>query len=169
MAEPTQPRPMWDRPRVLTLLIACVVGQVLLIALDERLMGAVLLGLTLAHALFFFRNVRMATRLEKVLRDSGELGEEFDAEESSPIGSGQPWAFLLLPVIYVAGLFDDHLDPLVTAAIWFDLVRLVVQFLMVAVIHSDLRHRMRMLSDPAYLRRALEAAKAEEEKGSQGE
>ncbi len=163
MATSDGARPMWDRRRVLTLLIAGVVGQTLLIAPGGRMMGAALLGLTLAHALFFFRNVRLATRLEAVLRESGDLPEDYDeSDDSAPMGSAQPWLFLLLPAVYVAGLFDVHLEVLVTAAVWIDLVRLVVQFLMVAVIHADLRHRVRMLTDPAYLQKALEIARSKE-------
>lgn len=167
MTDSDAARPMWDRRRVLTLLIAGVVGQTLLITLDGpswwTWMGAALLGLTLAHALFFFRNVRLATRLEAVLRESGDLPDDYDeSDDSAPMGSAQPWSLLLLPAVYVAGHFDAHLEVLVTVAIWIDLVRLVVQFLMVAVIHADLRHRVRMLTDPAYLQRALEIARAKE-------
>lgn len=167
MASSDTARPMWDRRRVLTLLIAGIVGQVLLITLDGPVMwvwmGAALLGLTLAHALFFFRNVRLATHLEAVLRESGDLPEDYDeSDDSAPMGSAQPWYLLLLPAVYLAGHFDVHLEVLVTVAVWIDLVRLVVQVLMVAVIHADLRHKVRMLTDPVYLQRALEIARAKE-------
>ena len=167
MAESEAGRPMWDRRRVTTLLVAGAVGQLTLIVLDGpslwMWMGAVLLGLTLAHALFFFRNVRLATRLEAVLRESGDLPEDYDeSDDSAPMGSAQPWVFLLLPATYVAGHLDVHLEVLVDIAIWIDLVRLVIQFLMVAVIHGDLRHRVRMLTDPAYLHKALEIARSKQ-------
>jgi len=161
---------MWDRRRVLTLLVCGAVGQTLLIVPGERLMGAALLGLTAAHALFFFRNVRLATRLEQVLRESGDLPEDYDDDgDTSPIGSGQPWALLLLPAIYVAGLFDKHLDVLVSVAIWIDLARLVVQTLMVIFVHADLRHRVKMLTDPAYLQRTIQIAREQEAKRGKGE
>ncbi len=161
-------RPMWDRRKVLTLLVCSAIGQTLLIVPGERLMGAALLGLTAAYALFFFRNVRLASRLEGVLRDSGDLPDDYDeTDDSTPIGAGQPWVLLLLPAIYAAGLFDKYLDPVVTLAVWIDLVRLIVQVLMVVFVHADLRHKVQMLTDPAYLDKAIRIAREQEAKRGQ--
>ena len=161
MAVTNDSRPMWDRRKVLTPLVAGAVGQTLLVVPGDRCVGSVLLGLTIAHALFFFRNVRLATRLEGILRESGDLPPEGESEEDegAPMGAAQPWALLVLPVVYVASLFDPNLDVLVTAGVVIDAARLVFQFIVVAVVGADLGHRVRMLTDPAYLQRALDRAR----------
>jgi hypothetical protein len=111
---------------------------------------------------FFFGNVRMAHQLKALLMSSGDLPEDYDAQDdSSPVGSTYPWIFLVFPVLYVAQFFDVHLWSVVTWILWLDLLRLFVQFLMVAVIHADLRHKLRMLTDPDYLDKVLAAARAQ--------
>lgn len=160
-----QAAPLWDRPRILIQLIASVAGQLLLIYPGDRLMGAALLGLNAVYFVLFFRNVRATDRLKRILVESGDLPEDFDeTDDSRPVGGNYPWIFLAFPVLYVAAIFDHNLDSLVMVVVWIDLARLVVQFLMIAVIHADLRHKLRMLTDPEYLDKVLTAARIEKER-----
>ncbi len=154
---------MWARGRILLHLFASVVGQLVLIYPGERLMGAALLALNGMYFVFFFRNVRMAHELKSILMQSGDLPEDYDTrDDSSPVGSSYPWIFLGFPVLYVAQFFDAHLWSLVSWVVWFDLLRLMGQFTMVAVVHADLRHKLKMLTDPAYLERVVAAARAQQ-------
>ncbi len=158
--------PIWDRPRILTMLVATAAGQLLLIYPGERLLGAALLGLNAVYFTLFFRNVRAARRLEQLLQESGDLPEDFDEQDDSrPIGGTYPWIFLIFPVLYLGAALDANLDAVVSVAVWVDLARLAIQFLMIAVVHADLRHKLKMLTDPAYLQRVLDAARAEKERG----
>ena len=160
-----QAAPLWDRTRILLQLIASVAGQLLLIYPGERLMGAVLLGLNAVYFVFFFRNVRAADRLQRILVESGDLPEDFDeSDDSKPVGGNYPWIFLAFPVLYIAAIFDQSLDSLVMVVVWIDLARLAVQFLMIAVVHADLRHKLKMLTEPEYLEKVLTAARIKKER-----
>jgi hypothetical protein len=148
----TSPRAPWARTRILTHLLASTAGQVLLIYPGEHLVGAALLALNGAYFVLFFRNVAMTGRLEQVLRESGDLPEDFDEQDDSvALGTTYPWIWLTFPVLYLGAVFDGELAWFVGYAVWFDLVRLVLQFLLVAVVHATLRHKLRMLTDPDYL------------------
>ena len=151
--------PSWARARILTHLVLSTIGQILLIYPGERLAGAALLALNGAYFVLFFRNVVMAGRLERVLLDSGDLdGDEPD--DSVPMGTSYPWIFLAFPVVYIGAVVDVELAYLAAWLVWVDLARLVVQFLLVAVVHANLRHKLKMLTDPEYLAKVIENARS---------
>ena len=129
-----------------------------------HLLGSALLALNGVYFLLFFRSVRAANRLEQVLLESGDLTEEEDDEEVVPMGTSYPWIFLGFPVVYIAGLFDAELASIVPYLLWLDLARLAVQFLLMAMLHANLHHRLKMLTDPQYLMKVVEASKKREEK-----
>ena len=141
-------------------------GQVLLIYPGEHLAGAALLALNAAYFVLFFRNIGTAGRLERVLVDSGDLDED-EPDDSVPMGTSYPWIFLAFPAVYLASPFDPEMASLAGALVWLDLARLSVQFLLVAAVHANLRHKLRMLSDPEYLARVIEAARRNGEQGGE--
>jgi len=65
----------------------------------------------------------------------------------------------------VGAVFDGELRWFVGYAVWVDLARLVLQFLLVAVVHANLRHKLRMLTDPDYLAKVVERARQQAERG----
>jgi len=157
MAERTQSS--WARERILPHLVLSTIGQILLVYPGERLVGAALLALNGAYFVLFFRNVVMAGRLERLLLDSGDLDEDAP-DDSVPMGTSYPWIFLAFPAVYIGGAFDVELAYAAGWLVWADLVRLVVQFLLVAVVHANLRHKLKMLTDPEYLAKVVEQARA---------
>ena len=162
MADPSPPS--WARGRILAHLVLSTIGQILLIYPGERLAGAALLALNGAYFVFFFRNVVMAGRLERLLLDSGDLdGDEPD--DSVPMGTSYPWIFLAFPVVYIGAAVDIELALLAAWLVWVDLARLVVQFMLVAVVHANLRHKLKMLTDPEYLAKVVEQARARTSEG----
>ena len=159
--------PSWAHTRILSQLVASLVGQVLLIHPGGHLLGAALLALNGVYFVLFFRSVRAADRLEKVLRESGDLDDDDEGDdEVVPMGTSYPWIFLGFPVVYVASLFDAELAAIVPYVLWFDLARLAVQFLLMAVVHANLHHRLRMLTDHDYLMKVVEATRRREGKSS---
>ena len=159
--------PSWAHTRILSQLVASLVGQVLLIHPGGHLLGAALLTLNGVYFVLFFRSVRAADRLEKVLRESGDLDDDDEGDdEVVPMGTSYPWIFLGFPVVYVASLFDAELAAIVPYVLWFDLARLAVQFLLMAVVHANLHHRLRMLTDHDYLMKVVEATRRREGKSS---
>jgi len=151
--------PMWARGRILTHLVLSTIGQVLLVYPGEHLAGAALLALNGAYFVLFFRNVGMTRRLERLLLESGDL--DADAEDDSvPMGTSYPWIFLVFPAVYTAGVFDVEMAHAAGWLVWVDLARLAVQFLLVAVVHANLRHKLKMLTDPQYLSKVVQRARS---------
>jgi len=159
--------PSWAHTRILTHLLASVAGQVLLIFPGGHLLGSALLALNGVYFVLFFRSVRAADRLEVVLRESGDLPEGADADGEDdvvPMGSSYPWIFLGFPIVYVASVFDAELAAIVPYLLWLDLARLAVQFMLMAMVHANLHHRLRMLTDHDYLMKVVDASKRREDK-----
>jgi hypothetical protein len=162
-----EPRPpSWARTRILTHLLASLAGQILIIYPGGHLLGSAVLALNGVYFVLFFRSVRAANRLEAVLLESGDLTDEEEDgdDEVVPMGTSYPWIFLGFPIVYVASLFDAELAAIVPYLLWLDLVRLAVQFLLMAMVHANLHHRLRMLTDHDYLMKIVDAAKRREEK-----
>ncbi len=160
----SSPPPSWARTRILTHLFASLAGQVLIIYPGGHLLGAALLSLNGVYFVLFFRSVRAADRLEKVLLESGDLDEGDADEEVVPMGTSYPWIFLGFPIVYAASVFDVELASIVPYLLWLDLARLAVQFLLMAVVHANLHHRLKMLTDPVYLQKVVDAAKKREDR-----
>lgn len=164
-ATPSKEYSLWAKGRIIPHLFFSMLGQLLLIYPGERLTAAALLGLNLMYFVFFFRNVSRAEQLKNLLQDAGDLPEDYEeTDDSAPVGSSYPWIFLGFPILYLASFFDEQLLGIVAVAIWIDLFRLSIQTFMVAIVHADLRHKVKMLTEPEYLQKVLVAARKQKEK-----